>query len=228
VTNSALVGVSDVRFGDDRHPESMATATSGRRLAPGAERAVAELLAGNRRFMSGALRYGHNVAAAAAVSAAQHPYAVVLGCMDSRVPPEAVFDQDFGSIAVLRSAGTVLDRAVTGSLEFAVTELNVPLVLVLGHERCGAVQATVDVLRGRRRPDGSVGYLVDAIAPVVREAGLRHDEVAARAVRGQVARTVERLRAPGGGCVADAVQAGRASVIGGVYDLDTGRVDLLH
>lgn len=197
-------------------------------MTTAADRALAELLAGNGRFVSGRPRYGHNVVAAAGVSESQHPYAVVFGCIDSRVPLEAVFDQDFGAICVVRSGGVVLDRAVTGSLEFAVAALGVPLVLVLGHERCGAVQATADVLGGQRRPDGALGYLVDAIAPAVREAGLRHDDVVARAVRHHVARTVERLRAPGSGSIGEAVRAGKVTVLGGVYDLDTGRVDLLH
>lgn len=189
---------------------------------------MTELVTGNRRFVSGHPRYGHSVAAAAGVSESQHPYAVVLGCIDSRVPLEAVFDQDFGSICVVRSGGVVLDRAVTGSLEFAVTTLKVPLVLVLGHERCGAIQAAVDVLRGQRRPDGSLGYLVDAITPAVREVGLRHDDVAARALRCHVSRTVDRLRAAGSGCIGAGARAGTLGVLGGVYDLDTGRVDLLH
>lgn len=211
-----------------RHAESVATSTATGRLAPRPERALAELLAGNRRFASGRPRYGHDVAAAAGVSGDQQPYAVVIGCIDSRVPLEAVFDQNFGSICVVRSGGGVLDRAVTGSVEFAVTTLGVPLVLVLGHERCGAIEATVEALRLEQRPDGSLGYLIDAIAPAVLEAGLHDDDVVARALRRHVASTVASLCAAGSGRVAGAVQAGSAAVVGGVYDLDTGRVDLLH
>src|SRR3954469_24335497 len=115
----------------------------------GAAEALTALLAGNRRFVRGEPDHGHLISAAAqaAASGGQEPYAVVIGCIDSRVPLEAIFDQNFGSICVVRSGGTVLDRAVVGSVEFAVTQLNVPLVMVLGHERCGAVSATVDAVR---------------------------------------------------------------------------------
>src|SRR3954471_14538303 len=134
--------------------------------------ALAELVAGNKRFVSGRPEHGHRVSAAAAASGGQQPHAVVLGCIDSRVPLEAIFDQTFGSICVVRSGGHVVDRAVLGSVGFAVGALNVPLVMVLGHVRCGAVGATVDALREGTRPPGDVGYLVDEIAPAVRAIGL--------------------------------------------------------
>jgi carbonic anhydrase len=95
--------------------------------------ALAELIAGNRRFVSGRPLHGHNVSAAAAASGGQRPHAVVLGCIDSRVPLEAIFDQTFGSICVVRSGGHVVDRAVLGSVGFAVSALDVPLIMVLGH-----------------------------------------------------------------------------------------------
>ena len=109
--------------------------------------ALAELIAGNRRFVSGRPLHGHDVSAAAAASGGQLPHAVVLGCIDSRVPLEAIFDQTFGSICVVRSGGHVVDHAVLGSVGFAVSALNVPLIMVLGHVRCGAVDATVTALR---------------------------------------------------------------------------------
>ena len=186
--------------------------------------ALADLLAGNRRFVNGRPEHGHDVGAAAAASGGQLPHAVVLGCIDSRVPLEAIFDQTFGSICVVRSGAHVVDRAVLGSVEFAVTALNVPLIMVLGHERCGAVASTVDALHRQQRPPGDLGYLVDEIAPAVRAVGLDDPDVAARAMRVHVARTVRRLRdLP---VVATAIAAGRVSVVGAVYDLDTGWVDL--
>jgi carbonic anhydrase len=189
------------------------------------EDALAELVAGNKRFVSGRPTHGHNVAAAAAASGGQEPHAVVLGCIDSRVPLEAIFDQTFGSICVTRSGGHVVDRAVAGSVGFAVGKLNVPLIVVLGHARCGAVDATVEALRAGERPDGDVGYLVDEIAPAVLEAGLDDPQVADKAMRAHVARTVRRMHEITG--VADEVAAGRVAVVGAVYDLDTGLVDLL-
>src|SRR5689334_23902830 len=137
-----------------------------------ADEALAELLAGNKRFVSGRPEHGHQVSAAAAASGRQQPHAVVLGCIDSRVPLEAIFDQTFGSICVVRSGAHVVDRAVLGSVEFAVSALNVPLIMVLGHERCGAVASTVDALHSQQRPPGDLAYLVDEITPAVRAVGL--------------------------------------------------------
>jgi carbonic anhydrase len=187
--------------------------------------ALAELLNGNRRFISGRPEHGHEVAAAAAASGGQQPHAVVLGCIDSRVPLEAIFDQTFGSICVVRSGGHVVDRAVLGSVGFAVGALGVPLIMVLGHVRCGAVAATVEALRSEERPDGDVGYLVDEIAPAALAVGLDGPDAAEQAMRVHVGRTVRRMRDVAG--VPAAVAAGRVSVVGAVYDLDTGRVDLL-
>lgn len=159
------------------------------------------------------------MAAARAVAGGQDPFAVVLGCMDSRVPLEAVFDQDFGRICVIRSGGHVLDRAVLGSVEFAVTGLDVALVMVLGHRRCGAVQASVDAVRTGTRPPGQLGYLVDEIDP---------DPVAEpeTVMRTHVHRTVGALRRVG--VLRDALGSGAVRVVGAVYDLDSGRVEILE
>jgi len=190
-----------------------------------AEDALAELVAGNKRFVSGRPEHGHRVSAAAAASGGQQPHAVVVGCIDSRVPLEAIFDQTFGSICVVRSGGQVVDRAVLGSVGFAVVELGVPLVMVLGHKRCGAVQATVAALRMGAQPAGDIGYLVDELAPAVRAVGIDDPDAAEKAMRVHVGRTVRRLRTMD--TVADGVAAGRVAVVGAVYDLDTGWVDLL-
>lgn len=206
-------------------------AAAGSAVAGQAERivrpddALAELIAGNRRFVSGQPQHGHDVSAAAAASGGQLPHAVVLGCIDSRVPLEAIFDQTFGSICVVRSGGHVVDRAVLGSIGFAVSALNVPLIMVLGHVRCGAVDATVRALCAGERPGGDVGYLVDEITPAVRAVGLDDPEATAKAMRAHVGLTVQRLREVTG--VAEAIAAGRVAIAGAVYDLDTGQVELL-
>ncbi len=187
--------------------------------------ALTELVEGNRRFVEGRPEHGHDVAAAAASSGGQQPHAVVLGCIDSRVPLEAIFDQTFGSICVVRSGGHAVDRAVLGSVGFAVGALGVPLVMVLGHVRCGAVMATVDALRAGETPEGDVGYLVGEIAPAVHAVGLDDPDAADKAMRAHVGRTVLRMREVAG--VPEAIAAGRVDVVGAVYDLDTGRVELL-
>ncbi|MEV6851497.1 carbonic anhydrase [Actinoplanes sp. NPDC051411] len=189
-----------------------------------AEEALAELMAGNKRFVGGRPEHGHRVSAAAASSASQQPHAVVLGCIDSRVPLEAIFDQTFGSICVIRSGAHVLDRAVLGSVDFAVDKLGVPLIMVLGHKRCGAVQGTIEALLAGQRPGGDIGYLIDEIAPAVEEVGIGSPDVAEQAMRAHVRRTVGRLRAKEG--VAAAIAAGRVKIAGASYDLDTGLVEL--
>lgn len=206
-----------------RVPEpSAAKPVGGNRTATAA---LAELLAGNRRFVSGQPVHGHNVTAAAAVSGDQQPYAVVAGCLDSRVPLEAIFDQTFGSMCVVRSGGHVLDLAVLGSIEFAVTVLEAPLVMVLGHERCGAVAATVAALRGADRPAGPLGYLVEQISPAVLEVGVDRPDVVERAVRRHIRRTITAIT--GTDALAGVVSSGAVRVVGAVYDLDSGRVELL-
>ncbi|WP_262282199.1 carbonic anhydrase [Micromonospora sp. MA102] len=188
--------------------------------------ALAELLSGNRRFVSGQPVHGHDVTAAAAVASGdQQPYAVVLGCIDSRVPLEAIFDQTFGSICVIRTGAHVLDRAVRGSIEYVVGQLGVRLVMVLGHERCGAVGSAVEALRSGHRPDGALGYVVDRITPAVREVGVDDPDAHPLAVRRHVRRTVAALRADE--LLAGPVAAGEVAVVGALYDLATGEVALL-
>jgi carbonic anhydrase len=186
--------------------------------------ALAELIEGNKRFVTGRPEHGHQVSAAAAASGGQQPYAVVLGCIDSRVPLEAIFDQTFGSICVVRSGGHVVDRAVLGSVGFAVGTLGVPLIMVLGHVRCGAVGATVSALRSGAYPDGDVGYLIGEIAPAVRAVGVDGPDAADRAMRVHVGRTVQRMIEVAG--VPEAMGSGRVTIAGAVYDLDTGVVEL--
>lgn len=190
------------------------------------EAALSELVAGNRRFASGQPLYGHDVTAAAAyASADQQPFAAVIGCLDSRVPVEAIFDQTFGSICVIRTGAHVLDRSVRGSIEYAVTALHVPLVVVLGHERCGAVAATIQALRTGQRPKSCVGYLIDQIAPAVAEVGPDNPQAQPLSVRRHVNRTVAALRTED--WLAGAIAAGEADVVGGVYDLSTSKVQML-
>ncbi|MEV6306787.1 carbonic anhydrase [Actinoplanes sp. NPDC051861] len=187
--------------------------------------ALSRLITGNKRFVYGTPRYGHDVTQAAATAGGQQPHSVVLGCIDSRVPLEAIFDQSFGSICVVRSGAHVLDRSLIGSVGFAVAKLGVSLIMVVGHKRCGAVNATVDALRAGTVSEGEVGYLVDQLAPAVREAGVDDPDAAEKAVRVHVARTVERLRLVGS--LATAIAAGELRVEGAVYDLDTGWVEFL-
>jgi carbonic anhydrase len=193
---------------------------------PGPSEALADLLAGNRRFAAGRPRHGHDVTSPAARTAVHQPYALVIGCLDSRVPPEGVFDQDFGAVVVVRTGGHVLDAAGLGSVEFAVTAFDLSLVVILGHQYCGAATAAIEALGSGVEPTGTVGRLVDEIAPAVREsadgdpAGLLD-----RTVDRHVARTlavVSDLPA-----VRERRAAGALAVVGARYQIDTGEVAVL-
>ncbi|MFF7177462.1 carbonic anhydrase [Streptomyces sp. NPDC008121] len=193
---------------------------SGRTRAekpPTAARALAELRAGNARFA--ALRQLHpheDAARRAAVAVSQHPFALILGCVDSRVPPELVFDQGLGDLLAIRSAGQVLDEAVLGSIQFGVTELGVPLVVVLGHERCGAATAAVEFVRTGKPAEGHLARLVEEIAPAARETRALPGDWVENTVRANVARIRRRL--------ARDEAFDRALIVGARFDLDTGKV----
>ncbi|MFC3736630.1 carbonic anhydrase [Paractinoplanes deccanensis] len=178
--------------------------------------ALARLRAGNARFASGA---GHPGAVPRG-GAHRGPFAVVVGCIDARVPVETVFGQRAGAICVVRSAGHVLDRAVLGSVEFAVTDLQVSLVVVLGHDDCRAVAAAREAVRTGRRPAGARQYLIDQIVPAVPAGGSLD-----RATRSHTVRTVATLRQAGH--LQEALAARRLDVAGAIYRLESGHVEML-
>ena len=186
-------------------------------LVSGPDGALAELLAGNARFVAGRPRYGHSVAAARAAAVNPDPFAAVVGCIDSRVPIEAIFDQDFGAVCGVRSAAHVLDRAALASVEFAVSVLGVDVVLVLGHRRCAAIDVAVAAVRTDHQPHGHLGYVVDEIEPAINGPDLDRADLADLVTRRHIVRSVARLRSLLGGGV---------RVAGAYYDVDTGVVDL--
>ncbi|WP_369054629.1 carbonic anhydrase [Kineococcus terrestris] len=158
----------------------------------------------------------------------QHPFAAVLSCADSRVPPELVFDQGLGDLFVVRTAGHVVAPPVLGSLQYAVEHLHVPLVLVLGHTGCGAVSATLDAVRGASAPTGTaVDSLVDAIRPAAERAldGPDTDRHLPDAVRFNVSAGVDALAQDP--VLARAAGDGHLRVAGATYDLREGTVTLL-
>jgi carbonic anhydrase len=183
------------------------------------------MLEGNRRYVAHQPALDASPVRRMEVAAGQKPLAMVLGCVDSRVPPELIFDQGLGDLFVVRTAGEVLDRAALASLEFGVAELGIPLLVVLGHRRCGAIKAAIDVLAGEGEAEADVAYLVEALAPAV-EAGRHHDgDLWDEAGRAQVAQQVARLsRAP---ILAEGVAKGELRVVGAWYDLGSGAVEVL-
>jgi carbonic anhydrase len=220
-----------------------ATSVSPPAFPPGPAEALADLLAGNRRFVAGRPRHGYHVTSEAGRQPVQHPTALVVGCLDSRVIPEALLDQDFGSVMVVRTGGHVVDSAVLGSVEFAVSVIGVPLVMVLGHQYCGAVYTSVAALRGSSgRPAGAMSYIVDQIAPALDDVisgsavlaaaadlhgrGEAAGEALAELVeRRHLVRTVEQLSQSHPS--AELIAAGKLAIVGARYDVDTGRLDLV-
>ncbi len=189
--------------------------------------ALRRIVAGNARFAAGRARHrGQGPGAVRATAAAQHPYVIVLGCSDSRVPPEIVLDEEIGAVFDLRVAGNVLDPTIIGSIEFAVAEFAPPLLLVLAHERCGAVSATVGVVRDGGEAPGYVQSLVEAIRPAVLAVQDRPGDLVDNAVRAN-AHLVAAQLVRRSGVVRRAVRSGALAVRSARYDLDTGRVRLL-
>ncbi|MBV8354825.1 MAG: carbonic anhydrase [Candidatus Eremiobacteraeota bacterium] len=192
-----------------------------------ADNALARLLAGNERFASDAPQgNGEYSVRRSQLLRDQHPLAVVLGCADSRVPPEVIFDQGLGDLFTVRVAGNVVNDAVLGSLEYAVVKLSTPLIFVLGHEGCGAVAAALNAVRGSKPPPGHIGALVHAIAPAVKPVRIAANTAPAVAVRANVAYVVEQLKAAGS-ILTRAVREGRLRIVGGFYDLAEGRVSIV-
>ena len=194
---------------------------------PDADEALRLLIEGNRRWAAGqALLPNQGLARRSELTTGQHPFAIVVSCVDSRVPPEIVFDQGLGDLLVIRTAGHVLDSAAVGSIEYGAEELNIPLVVVLGHEKCGAVTAAIETIEHHGVAPGQIGTLVDGIRPAVeRTAGQSGDRLD-NAVRANTVITVDNLRAMAP-ILTDLLAHGTLRIVGGRYDLATGLVELL-
>jgi carbonic anhydrase len=154
----------------------------------------------------------------------QKPFAVLVGCSDSRVSPEILFGRGLGDLFIVRVAGNTVDRVALGSIEYALAELGVPLIIVLGHERCGAVQAAVQMVERNLTFPGAIGDMVTPILPAVVKARALPGDLLDNAVRENVKRVVRHLEASSP-VVGDALAAGRLKIVGAYYDLDSGRVE---
>lgn len=193
-----------------------------------AETARRALEAGNRRFVDGRTRHAHASADWRKMLAKdQHPFATLLCCSDSRVPPELVFDQGFGDLFVIRIAGNVIADDIVGSIEYAVRHLQTPLVVVMGHERCGAVTAALAALDGATEEPRELLSLVERIEPSVAELRktLVGDELLDAAVEANVRWSIQQLaELPQARA---AVEANVVTIVGAVYGLATGTVRFL-
>jgi carbonic anhydrase len=197
---------------------------------PTAEQARQRLVEGNQRYVKGSMKAcgASSPEARSKLASGQKPYAIVLSCSDSRVPPEMVFDEGLGELFVVRVAGNVADPVVLGSIEYAAEHLGSPLIVVLGHERCGAVMAAVDA---QGKAPGNVAAVVKAIAPAVKRAksstqGQSKDAIVDAAVI-ENARTVADGLTKQSPLLKKLVAEGKLQIVPARYDLDDGTVTLL-
>ena len=190
---------------------------------PSAQEALTRLMSGNQRYMRGDLIHpNQSPDHRRALRDGQTPFAAILGCADSRVPPDIIFDQGLGDLFVTRVAGNIIDKSVLGSLEFAVLMLDVPLIMVLGHAACGAVEATItgEVLAGPLLP------ITQAIRPSVDHVKNAPGDLLDNAIKANVCRVVDQLKS----CqsiMAGRIASGQIMAVAAYYDLDSGRVEIL-
>jgi len=187
--------------------------------------AWAAIVEGNARFVSGDLAHPRqDIDHREKLAQAQKPFAALFGCADSRLSAEIIFDVGLGDLFVVRNAGQVIAETILGSLEYAVEVLGVPLILVLGHDECGAIRATIDATEGKMNAEGEfIHNLVERISPTVKEAqanGLHHiDEITDLHIRDTINEMIGRSK-----LIADRIESGKLAVVGANYRLTLGEV----
>jgi carbonic anhydrase len=185
--------------------------------------ALEELKAGNARFVAGVPHAEPFNSHLAELAGGQSPFAIVLGCSDSRVPIDTIFDQTPGSLFVVRLAGNFVDSDGLGSIEFAVDHLKSKLIVVLGHENCGAVNLALKYVRDGSVQPGYVQEIINAIAPAVRATRDAEGDWYENAIAHNVKRNVDALTVKSQ-IIADAIDRHEAKVAGGIYSMRTGQV----
>jgi carbonic anhydrase len=192
------------------------------------EQALQKLADGNQRYVQQQMT-GVKLCAVGErqkLASSQAPFAIILSCSDSRVPPELIFDEGLGEIFVVRVAGNVVDPIILGSIEYAAEHLGSPLIMVLGHERCGAVKATVE---SKGKAEGNIGAIVSAIAPALKGAPKNDDK--AQYVEGVVAENIKLVKAsltPKSPVLAELAKEGKLKIVTAKYDLDDGKVTVIE
>jgi carbonic anhydrase len=191
------------------------------------EEALARLKEGNAHYLAGEFKERDFEVDRAARAQSQAPIAAVLSCADSRVPPEIIFDQGPGDLFVMRDAGNVVSTYGLASMEFATKVLAVPLIVVLGHSGCGAVAAALQASTGREELPGHLPELVKSIEPAIITAHGKHpSDFLAATIEENVRLGMKRLKTQSE-IIGDAVASGKVGIKGGVYQLATGKIDLV-
>ncbi|ENU25343.1 carbonic anhydrase [Acinetobacter gyllenbergii] len=196
-----------------------------------AQEALERLKAGNARFVKGEAVQQKLLShqERAEMASEQNPFAIVLGCSDSRVPAEMVFDQGLGDLFVIRVAGNIVAPSQVGSVEFAAERYDCAVVVVLGHSHCGAIQATIDTLMNPQQPPSSnLMSIVNRVRPsveILMQTDLKNDlkKLSAHAVRSNVFASVNQLR-HGSAVLESLIEKGKMIVVGAEYSLETGEV----
>ncbi|MBG1269461.1 carbonic anhydrase [Nostoc sp. WHI] len=214
------VTASDLLWQVEQAKAAEMPSNSPESLSPDA--ALQKLMEGNQRFVKHQPQYPDQSALRLQeVAQVQHPFATILSCADSRVPAEIVFDQGIGDIFDVRIAGNIATPEAIGSIEYAVVLLGSPLLMVMGHERCGAVTAAVQ----NESLLGDIGTFVKAIKPAVDKVKNQPGDVVENAVVANVQYQIERLKRSQ--LLTEQVRSGKLKIVGGRYDLDTGRVTII-
>jgi carbonic anhydrase len=205
---------------------SDAWAAGGPQTSLSADQALAALKAGNARYVSNPELCAADLSnKRAGVANGQAPWAIIVSCADSRVPPELLFGgQGVGELFVARNAGNLVDTATMGTVEYGAAVLGAPLVVVLGHERCGAVAAACDIVTKKATYPGSIGPMVKPIVPAALAVRGQPGDFVDNAVRESAKRTAIQI-ATKSPVVAPLVKAGKVKVIAARYDLDDGKVE---
>lgn len=193
------------------------------------DQALAKLVEGNRRFVADQTPVADiSTKRRLEIARSQAPFAALVGCADSRVGPEQLFGAGLGELFIVRTAGNYVDDAGYGSLAYAVAALNVPLIIVMGHERCGAVDAATKLVTDNSQLPPSLTRMVQPILPAVLDARASlagKADLLDHAIHMNVRHVVKGLRQASDPILADPIKAGKVRVVGAYYDLDTGAVD---
>lgn len=190
------------------------------------DEALRLLREGNEAYLRGEYRSElSNAQRRLEIAKGQTPFAAYVTCSDSRVPPELLFGRGLGELFIIRNAGNTVDTVALGSIEYAVAVLKVPLVVVMGHERCGAVDAATKVVTDNATFPGQIGRMIEPIIPAVLSARNEEGDLLENSVRANVRRVANQLRQQTDPIMMDPLSAGSLKVVGAYYDLDSGKVD---
>ena len=203
-------------------------AADGKRTSLTADEALARLKDGNASYLTDSpVRSVQGRERRLEIARNQTPFAILVSCSDSRVPPELLFGRGLGELFIVRNAGNTVDTVALGSIEYAIAVLGVPLVVVLGHERCGAVEAAVSVVEKNTVYPGSLNQMLEPIIPaalIAKASGAKGDDLLDAAVKENVKRVVTRLR-NSEPVLLEPLRTGKIKVVGARYDLDDGSVE---